>query len=200
VCLEAVNFPYGSARIQVLTDLDTHPWNHKNSHWVESRVSKTLRGRNLPVHDLLGTPTLDSNPFSKRWRHIIRPSKIPWVREHKFQSKIIYPGAGHVSMAIEACRQSQGFTVADSYELRRIDFKSALVVPDSPNGVEVQICLNPCTEDSLETGWEHFRIMSIDDSNTWLPLRGRYSRPSKQHISRLLLCTSRHRDHPDNET
>ncbi|KEQ90223.1 hypothetical protein AUEXF2481DRAFT_71742 [Aureobasidium subglaciale EXF-2481] len=167
VRLGSINFPHGSNGLQVLTDLDTYPWNHHISHWAESRMSKTLRGRELPVHDLLGTPTLDSNPFSKHWRHIIRPSEIPWVREHKFQSNIIYPGAGYVSMAIEACRQSHGFTAVSSYELHRIEFKSALVVPDSSTGVEVQLCLNPCTEDSLEPGWEHFRIMSIDDSSTW---------------------------------
>ncbi|KAI9776756.1 MAG: hypothetical protein M1839_009400 [Geoglossum umbratile] len=168
VSLGAVNFPHGSEGLQVLTDLTPYPWNHQVSHWAESRVNKTLRKRQLPTHDLLGTPTLDSHPFARRWRHIIRPSDIPWVRDHRVQSNIVYPGAGYISMAIEACRQAQGGNEAiSSYQLRRVDIIKALVVPDTTTGVEVQVCLQPCGNGALESRWHQFQILSVDQSDTW---------------------------------
>lgn len=169
VSLGPVNFPRGSQGLRVLTDLTTYPWNHQVSHWAESRVNKALRSRKLPVHDLLGTPTFDSHPYTRRWRHIIRPSDIPWVRDHQIQSNIVYPGAGYISMAIEAARQAQGGEngVISSYELRRVDILRALVVPDTTTGVEVQVCLQPCGNGALESGWQQFQILSVDHSDTW---------------------------------
>ena len=169
VSLGPVNFAHGSQGLRVLTDLTTYPWNHQVSHWAESRVNKALRSRKLPVHDLLGTPTFDSHPFARRWRHIIRPSDIPWVRDHQIQSNIVYPGAGYISMAIEAARQAQERQneAISSYELRRVDIIKALVIPDTTTGVEVQICMQPCGNGALESEWQQFQILSVDHNDTW---------------------------------
>lgn len=169
VSLGPVNFSHGSQGLRVLTDLFTYPWNHQVSHWAESRVNKALRSRKLPIHDLLGTPTFDSHPFARRWRHIIRPSDIPWVRDHQIQSNIVYPGAGYISMAIEAARQAQGRgnETVSSYELRRIEIIKALVIPDTTSGVEVQVCMQPCGHGALESEWQQFQILSVDHNDTW---------------------------------
>lgn len=169
VSLGPVNFSHGSQGLRVLTDLTTYPWNHQVSHWAESRVNKALRSRKLPVHDLLGTPTFDSHPFARRWRHIIRPSDIPWVRDHQIQSNIVYPGAGYISMAIEAARQAEGRgnQAISSYELRRIEIMKALVIPDTTIGVEVQVCMQPCGNGALESEWQQFKILSVDHNDTW---------------------------------
>lgn len=169
VSLGPVNFSSGSQGLQVLTDLTTYPWNHQVSHWAESRVNKALRSRKLPVHDLLGTPTFDSHPFARRWRHIIRPSDIPWVRDHQIQSNIVYPGAGYISMAIEAARQAEWREnkAISSYELRRIEIIKALVIPDTTSGVEVQVCMQPCGNGALESEWQQFQILSVDHNDTW---------------------------------
>lgn len=168
VSLADINFPHGSKGLQVLADLSPYPWNHQKSHWAESRVNKTLRNRKLPVHDLLGTPTLDSNPFARRWRHVVRPSELPWIRDHQVQSSIVYPGAGYICMAIEASRQSHtGSELVTGYQLRRIDIIKALVVPDSTAGVEVQITMTVCGNGALESGWHQFRILSVDQNDDW---------------------------------
>lgn len=169
VPLGPVNFSHGLQGLRVLTDLTAYPWNHQVSHWAESRVNKALRSRKLPVHDLLGTPTFDSHPFARRWRHIIRPSDIPWVRDHQIQSNIVYPGAGYISMAIEAARQAEGRQneAISSYELRRVEIMKALVIPDTTNGVEVQVCMQPCGNGALESEWQQFQILSVDHNDTW---------------------------------
>lgn len=172
VDLEAINFPMGLHGLQILTDLPSYPWNHEISHWAESRINATLRGRKVPVHDLLGMQTLDSNPFARRWRHILRASEMPWVRDHQIQSNSVYPGAGCISMALEACHQahedggSNEIPIA-RYELRRVDIVKALIIPETTNGVEVQLCLQPCGNGVLDSRWHQFQILSVDQSGSW---------------------------------
>lgn len=171
VDLEAINFPMGSHGLQVLTDLPSYPWNHEISHWAESRINATLRRRKVPVHDLLGMQTHDSNPFARRWRHVIRASEMPWVRDHQIQSNSVYPGAGYICMAIEACRQAHKDGGSNEipnarYDLRRVDIVKALIIPETTNGVEVQLWLQPCGNGVLDSRWHQFQILSVDQSGS----------------------------------
>jgi acyl transferase domain-containing protein len=169
VDLGAVNFPNRNSP-QVLTDLPPYPWNHQVKHWHESRTNKTLRERGLPPHDLLGSPSLDSNSLAPTWRHIIRPSNIPWLRDHQIQSTIIYPGAGYLSMAIEGIRQVTPDAEKEvaGYELSNIDISRALVVPETSKGVEVQLSFQRCSDKILGSqSWQEFHIYSVDEAGGW---------------------------------
>lgn len=169
VDLGAVNFPMWK-RPKVLTDLPPYPWTHRVKHSHESRTNKALRERILPPHDLLGAASVDSNSLAPTWRHIIRPTNVPWVRDHRIQSNIVYPGAGYLSMAIEATRQTAenaGMAIA-GYELRNIDIIRALLVPETPKGVEVHLSFQRCSDRILEAqGWQEFHIYSVDDVGAW---------------------------------
>ena len=66
-----------------LTDLPEYPFDHSQSYWRESRLSKNLRLRKHPRLDLLGAPTPDWNPLEAKWRRFIRTSELPWVEDHK---------------------------------------------------------------------------------------------------------------------
>lgn len=172
VDLEAINFPLGSGRLTALTDLPSYPWNHETSYWVESRQNAALRRRKLPVHDLLGLATLDSNSFARRWRHILRAAEMPWVRDHQVQTNTVYPGAGYISMAIEACRQVHSDSSSHEvpiarYDLRRVDIVKALIIPETTAGVEVQLCLQPCGNGILDARWHQFQVLSVDQNDNW---------------------------------
>lgn len=73
----------GYSNLQLLSDLPEYPFNHDQSYSMESRLSKNFRTRNIPRHELLGTPASDWNPQEARWRHIIRASELPWITDHK---------------------------------------------------------------------------------------------------------------------
>ena len=76
----------------MLIDLPSYPWNHAGKYWLESRISKNYRLRKVPHHQLLGTPVPDWNPLEPKWRHTIRSSEIPWIRDHKvFPPPLIMP-------------------------------------------------------------------------------------------------------------
>lgn len=170
VDLGAVNFPNGKHGLKVLHDLPPYPWNHQVKHWAEPRINKALRNRVLPAHDLLGSPSVDSHPLAPTWRHIICPTDIPWVRDHQIQVNIIYPGAGYLCMAIEAARQiaEAGDRPIAGYHFRDVDIMKALVVPDTPDGVEVQLSLRRCSDRILEAqGWQEFQVYSTDEGDNW---------------------------------
>ena len=67
----------------VLTDLPEYPFNHTQSYWHESRLSKGYRFRKNPRNLLLGTTVPDWNPLEARWRNIIKASENPWIEHHK---------------------------------------------------------------------------------------------------------------------
>ncbi|KAJ5538114.1 hypothetical protein N7494_007593 [Penicillium frequentans] len=166
----AINFPLGRTNVSVLRDLPPYPWNHQVRHWSEPRVNRSHRDKQFKHHDLLGSLVKGANTHAPTWRYVIRPAELPWVREHTVQSNIIYPGAGYISMAIEAaCQLSQMVEETPSgYRLRDVDIQQALVIPEGSEGVEVQITLMPVsTKDIGVKGWRKFQIFSAGMDNKW---------------------------------
>lgn len=167
--LDAVNFPSGRPNVQVLHDLPLYPWNHATRHWAEPRLNSAHRNRQHAYHDLIGMPSTSSNPFAPSWRGFIKVSDIPWIRDHQVQSSIVYPAAGFVCMAVEGARQmaSDDKHVA-GFQLRDIDILLALIVPDTPEGVEVQLAFRKCSDKALiGADWLEFEILSVDHGNAW---------------------------------
>ncbi|KAH8799819.1 hypothetical protein F5884DRAFT_905307 [Xylogone sp. PMI_703] len=183
VDLKAVNFPHAGSRdhIKVLHDLPVYPWNHQVRHWSESKANLSQRQRSQPPHDLLGSLSLNTNMLAPTWRHIIRVDDMPWVRDHVVQSNIVYPGAGYLTMAIEGALQlfhinasAQDAQGGDQkkkqhvlgYQLRDVDILQALIIPETRDGVEVQLSLRPCSDKTLYgAGWQEFQVSSVTVSS-----------------------------------
>lgn len=66
----------------MMVDLPPYPFNHEEKALSESRLVKNTRLRQFPRHDLFGAPVSDWNPNSPRWRHFLRISENPWLKEH----------------------------------------------------------------------------------------------------------------------
>lgn len=135
-----------AAQSQMLVDLPPYAWNHSLTFWDESHLSRAYRLRNKPRLDLLGYPVAGTP--DKIWRNFIRCGENPWVREHKVQGNILYPGAGMLVMAIEAAKQLAEEQHGDhesiyGYELRDVSIVTALRVPDTERGIEVMVQLHP---------------------------------------------------------
>ncbi|KAI0895982.1 hypothetical protein F4806DRAFT_496108 [Annulohypoxylon nitens] len=173
VNMEAINFPRGRKDVPVLIDLPTYPWNHSIRHWSESRLNRSFRERHNRPHDLLGSMSLGSNMFSPSWRNVIRLPDLPWVRDHVIQTDVVYPGAGYLCMAIEGawaqhqeqCKDGQEI---QGYQLRNIEIQQALIIPETIEGIEIQLTLHPCSpKDISAIGWQEFRVCSVTGENVW---------------------------------
>lgn len=68
---------------RLLLDLPRYPFNHSRSYWIEIRLSKNVRTRTSPRHELLGNRSDDWNSVRPVWRFTITVSDMPWVADHK---------------------------------------------------------------------------------------------------------------------
>jgi acyl transferase domain-containing protein/NADPH:quinone reductase-like Zn-dependent oxidoreductase len=169
--LESVNSPVGDTHHAFLTNLPSYPWNHTTRFWVEPRVAKEQRYKKFPPHELLGTPLNGSNPLTPTWRNFLRISEIVWLKDHQIDGVVVFPGAGYIAMSIEAMRlitdPSEG--TIRKYRLRDIDIMNALVIPDSEQGVEVQLQLRRCSDRELDhQGWYQFELCSLASGDAWI--------------------------------
>ncbi|KAI8942360.1 hypothetical protein NX059_000436 [Plenodomus lindquistii] len=101
---------------ELLNGLPAYQWDHGKAHWTESRRSKKIRSRQHPVHELLGVLSPESNSNDMRWSNLLKMSELAWLEGHKLQGLVVFPAAGYVSMAIEACR-----ILADSSEVQLLE-------------------------------------------------------------------------------
>ena len=158
-----INFPTGSSGVSVLTDLPTYPWDHSTIFWHEGRLAHNYLHREFPQHDLLGTLTDDSSELDLKWTNHIRLEELPWLRDHVVRADVVFPGAGYLSMAVEGARQKAVMAgkVIESFCLRDTSFLKALVIPDTSEGVEVSLILEPLDSTKSESkSWDTFRILS----------------------------------------
>ncbi|KAK8010514.1 hypothetical protein PG990_009479 [Apiospora arundinis] len=172
VKLDAVNFSRGRQNARLLRDLPPYPWTHQIRHWCEPRVNRSRRNNKHLPHDLLGSMVDGTNPNAPIWRHVIRTTELPWVRDHTIQSSIVYPAAGFICMAIEAAYQNSQETdaskIVSGYRLRDIHIHPALIIPEGSDGIELQIALRPTSKKSMSLrGWSEFHISSVGLDNNW---------------------------------
>lgn len=151
-----------------LYDLPSYSWDHKK-YWSSTRAIKEYLHRSAR-HTILGTPVPTSIGSCPRWRNYLRLSEVPWLKEHVFDDKALFPGAGYISMAIEAILR---FKVpieqreVASIHIKDVNIKSPLTLSDSEIGSEVYLELVPSKESSktVSNVWFDFLIASYDESD-----------------------------------
>ncbi|KAJ5219498.1 hypothetical protein N7468_008702 [Penicillium chermesinum] len=172
VSLAAVNSSNsGQETGQCLHDLPSYPWNHTAEYWSEPRIYREHRYKRFPPHELLGTPVSGVNQLTPTWRNFLRIAHVPWLADHRVDSKVVLPGASYVTMAIEAIRQltDSSESSISGYRLRDIDITNTLTIPETSTGVETQLCLRPCSDQELDhKGWYEFELCSVGQDDTWI--------------------------------
>ena len=158
-----VLFPTGRA----IPGLPTYPWDHSAAYWHESRISKAWRARPYPNHCLLGTRILEAAGTEPQWRNILCLDDEPWLADHKIQKDVVFPFAAYVSLAGEAVRQVTNSPRGSGYRLRHVVAHTALLLADSTN-VELVTTLRPHKlNDTENSDWYDFAIISYT-GNTWV--------------------------------
>ncbi|KAJ5637355.1 hypothetical protein N7490_007234 [Penicillium lividum] len=150
---------------RLLIDLPPYSFKHTEKILYESRLSRNLRARKFPRHDLFGAPVSDWDSNAPRWRHFIRLNENPWLRDHVVTGNVIYPGVGYLIMAIEASRQLAGEKKVSGFQLRKVSIKRALVVPDTKEGIEVSLQMTAADGPSDLRTWRRFQISSFNESS-----------------------------------
>ncbi|KAH6648947.1 polyketide synthase [Truncatella angustata] len=159
--LNVINNPYGTTDNRHLSDMPRYSWNHKTTHWSESRRSANYRSRKFPRHDLLGSFGLDSISDEPIWRNHLNLQRQPWLAGHAIGGLIIFPAAGYLAMVAEALKQvalSDGNPWKNlRLKFRNVNFGSALIISDTST-VETILALRSRTHGS---SWREFHIFSV---------------------------------------
>jgi acyl transferase domain-containing protein len=159
---------------ELVLDLPPYAWDYSQRYWHESRLSKEYRFRKHPYHDLLGLRLVGSTSLEPIWRNLLSIDAQPWLQEHVIDNFAILPGASLVCMAMEAARQLDGEEAGGTirrFHLREVTYLKPIVVPDSPDKVELMISLSPLEHTAAAAHsskpWRSFRITSTSDNKTW---------------------------------
>ena len=170
VDLKVTNALSGSPSGRVLSSLPSYPWDHSTTHWHESRLSKEFRLRQNPYHDLLGLRVVGSSSLEPSWRHIISVTSFPWIRDHVVDGLMIFPASGYLCMAIEAMRQlgsdAQSANKILSYVLKNVVFSNALIIPEAPGTIELQMNFTTMVEKNVKSllAQKDFLVVSISSN------------------------------------
>ncbi|KAL8911255.1 MAG: hypothetical protein Q9171_003553 [Xanthocarpia ochracea] len=185
VDLEEINFTSSSdtdlrkpSARNLLVDLPPYQWNYDKRYWAEPRGSTEQRARVYPRHDLLGSRVSGLSTHTQLWRNVLRHRDVPWLKDHNLGGTAIFPAAGHLSIAIEALRQvyeTEGRPF-EGVTLRDVDIKTALVIPDSNDGVETILRLQAPTDGS---DWHLFSVESLANGTWTVHCEGRISATHK---------------------
>nr|APX43990.1 polyketide synthase [Pestalotiopsis microspora] len=150
-----------------IVDLPSYQWNYARPLWAENRASREQRLPKFPRHDVLGQRVIGGSLAEPTWANILRLRDLPWLKDHSLGGEAVFPAAGYFAMAIEAASQLNEIEAeesgepasANSYVLRDIDIKKALVTPDTDDGIEVLINLRPS---AFGGPWWDFGVSSVD--------------------------------------
>jgi acyl transferase domain-containing protein/NADPH:quinone reductase-like Zn-dependent oxidoreductase/thioesterase domain-containing protein/NAD(P)-dependent dehydrogenase (short-subunit alcohol dehydrogenase family) len=110
--------------------LPVYPWQHAN-HWRETRSAHSAR-LDSSNHFFLNSKMDAAGPV---WKAALDTGATPWLREHRVLDHVLFPGAAFIEAALEAGVDLFG---ALPVEVADIEFKEALVLPESKETVELQ--------------------------------------------------------------
>ncbi|RDL42230.1 Acyl transferase hydrolase [Venustampulla echinocandica] len=154
-----------------IIDLPNYAWNHATKYWHESDASKDWRFRPFIHHDLLGSKILGAPWHTPTYKKSLDLKDVPWLKDHKMGSDILFPASGYISMAIEGLHQCRQMTSQDEvdgplaadqrrYRLRNIKFDKALVLEENEDAkIFLTLSAHPGTKDS----WYDFKVSSSRD-------------------------------------
>ncbi|PHH81976.1 hypothetical protein CDD82_7408 [Ophiocordyceps australis] len=147
-----------------LDNLPAYSWNH-GRYWSETRVIREHRQRPFR-HSLLGHVVAGSVARRPRFRNYLRLSELPWLGQHVVENKAVFPGAGYISMAVEAVVRTDELNAVQMVHVKQVVIKNALLIPTTDEGVEVIVELEPVSlsAKSHSDTWYKFEIFSYNET------------------------------------
>ncbi|KAI0896802.1 hypothetical protein F4806DRAFT_508595 [Annulohypoxylon nitens] len=170
--LGVVNQYCGTER--TIVDLPGYSWDHSIKYWHENAASKDWRFRKYVVHDLLGSKILGTSWYSPTWRSRLNVANVPFLMDHRIGGNAIMPGAGFITMAVEALYQKhcaileyeeKNNSIARndlSYRFRNIRFSRALVLEEGKD-ITIMLTLKAVANSK---NWHEFRISTSEGGTT----------------------------------
>jgi acyl transferase domain-containing protein/thioesterase domain-containing protein/acyl carrier protein len=115
--------------------LPLFPW-QRERHWSESPSSRAARLA-IPIHPFLAATLPSVSPV---WSASLDLTSHPWLKDHRVQSQIVFPGAAYVDAALAA---GTAIYPSQQVELEDFEFLRALHLPEDKEPVQLQTSFTP---------------------------------------------------------
>jgi len=115
--------------------LPVYPW-QRERYWSETNVMRAAR-LDTPAHPFLTVKVRTATPAWNAWLDL---DAKPWLKDHRVQEHVVFPGAGYVEAALgvgKALFNTQPLEVED------VEFQKALFLPESKDPVQLQSAFSP---------------------------------------------------------
>lgn len=160
------------AKGHVVPDLLSYPWDHRQRHWFESRLSRDHRFRKFPFHDLCGLLDVSSTILEPRWRHQLSVERLPWLKHHVIDDQVIFPGTGFATMGLEALKQLTQLREPNSritmINSRNLGTNKPLIIPgERGDGAAPEVELQMVATNVDDTPWVKVTFNSQLPDNSW---------------------------------
>ncbi|EKG16355.1 Beta-ketoacyl synthase [Macrophomina phaseolina MS6] len=158
-----VNEAPKSGKPKVIVDLPNYSWNHSTKYWYENEASKDWRNRMFPHHDLIGTKVLGTSHHAPIWKKALSVEDLPWLKDHRMGTDIVFPAAAFMAMAIEGVSQitealaeleGKPKPARPCYRVRNSTYPRALVLEEGKK-TNVMLRLNK------RGSWYEFEVSSL---------------------------------------
>ncbi|KAH8706040.1 reducing polyketide synthase [Talaromyces proteolyticus] len=148
---------------RLLTDLPPYPFNHTQTFRAESRLQRETLTQKNPTKSIIGAERPSMDEHERVWRGFINLDDEPWIRDHTVGSTVLFPGAGVVSIALEAAQQMiEKGKVARSFALRDVSFMAMMALSES-TPTEIITHVRPhlvATTGTTPATWWEFTVSS----------------------------------------
>ncbi|KAH8721497.1 polyketide synthase PksD [Phaeosphaeriaceae sp. PMI808] len=112
-----------------LVDTPEYPFDHSQTYWYESHLSRNFRFRDATPRDLLGTRASDWNPREPRWRKMLSIEEDSWLGDHVVDNVIIFPATGTMMMAVEAVKQmTSAHQIITGFYVKEATYTRSIVI------------------------------------------------------------------------
>ena len=156
---------------RVIKNLPSYPWEHKQLFYRQPRVQKQYVKRQAGPHELLGVRTSDDTDSARRWRNILKPGSLPWLRDHRFQGQIIVPAAAYCVMAFDAALAIAAASGSPRLvEIQDLRIQAGISMEDDTQGVETLFTLIR-TVSSDASSWSASFTLDWAPVNNTLPMK-----------------------------
>ncbi|KAI0539466.1 putative polyketide synthase [Xylaria digitata] len=128
-----------------------------------------LRGRNAEVcmKSLAGNLFTSGHALNWLAQNILKLEEIPWIRDHKVETHIVFPAAGHFSIAMEAMAQACNFNSlvpGAIFSFRNVNIITAFVIEKGASAqvakLHATVALRKISTFIRSTIWYEFSISS----------------------------------------
>jgi acyl transferase domain-containing protein/thioesterase domain-containing protein/acyl carrier protein len=144
--------------------LPLFPW-QRERHWHEPITSRAVR-LNAPAHPLLTAKIDAAIPTWNTWLDL---NAKPWLKDHRIENHIVFPGAGYVETALAV----GALHFPDSQlEIEDVEFLRALHLPEGKEAIQLQTVYS--ARDSSVTFSTHENALEADwNRNATAKIRAR---------------------------